>query len=685
MFPYLISIPILSEITGTKETKLRKMYAQIIDNDCVPLPAIPFDQQEKYAKEYLLRSQYVDIDLMQEATPDSDTPYLSDGVQRFFQRTNVVRKALSIQAAYAADRTVTAKLTELASGYGMSYRTLMRERNRFMKHTSLMNLLADPNKGEDTVDRYRTCCFYCRDYIIARHESAGQPSDNSIFRETKNLTSFPCSQCPYYPDFKAKSHGKDIIIPVATCRRKSTHMITPNTRDTVNTIVNRIPEQETYMAWAGVRAWMSKCQHTVPRIKPEEVNFCWSPDNTLFDIIVKTKVYKDGSFDTGRVWITGIVDIASGVLVGYALSTNPTSELIAHAFSTAAAFKPDSPINGICKYWYGDNGRDYKSKLVKGHPHTGAEPPLNLNKEFCESGILEWMGVTQIFARKNNGRAKHIERVWRIIEDEFICKMQGYCGNKSSNRPAALADDIRNGNLYTFEQFADIFAEVIYPGYNNFKATGESESPMERYLRLPKAKTIVPAWRTLAVLKKKKKLYSVHQDGIHYGKLDDKHPLVYWHPGLARFIRPEKPYEKVQVYAFDEPFNRSIAIVYGQVYIGEAHPVQGLNLIEERRHKVIQHMQEQYVQLKTYSSSIKRTHRIVLQNNLIERGTGIPAIDYIAYGQVIDEERDKKEAVDDPRIPEELKELAIKFPDFDIEPEAPDMIGDFLIKLGQKE
>ena len=119
MFPYLISIPILSEITETKEKKLRKMYAQIIDNDCVPLPAIPFDQQEKYAKEYLLRSQYVDIDLMQEATPDSDTPYLSDGVQRFFQRTNVVRKALSIQAAYAADRTVTAKLTELASSYGI--------------------------------------------------------------------------------------------------------------------------------------------------------------------------------------------------------------------------------------------------------------------------------------------------------------------------------------------------------------------------------------------------------------------------------------------------------------------------------------------------------------------------------------------------------------------------------------
>ena len=77
-------------------------------------------------------------------------------------------------------------------------------------------------------------------------------------------------------------------------------------------------------------------------------------------------------------------------------------------------------------------------------------------------------------------------------------------------------------------------------------------------------------------------------------------------------------------------------------------------------------MKEQATQLQTYSSNIKKVHRIVLQNNLIEKGTGIPAIDNIAYGQVIDEERDKKEAVDDPRIPEELKELAIKFPDFEI-------------------
>lgn len=162
------------------------MYAQILDNDCIPLTEIPDDQQEAFARDYLLRDRFVDIDLMQCADHASDLPYLSAGVRQFFNRTNLVRAALSIQAAYAADHTITTRLMELAKQNNISYRTLMRERSRFMSHTSLMNLLSDPNKGEDAVDRYRKCCFYCRDYIITRHESAGQPSDNSILRETKN-------------------------------------------------------------------------------------------------------------------------------------------------------------------------------------------------------------------------------------------------------------------------------------------------------------------------------------------------------------------------------------------------------------------------------------------------------------------------------------------------------------------
>jgi hypothetical protein len=68
---------------------------------------------------------------------------------------------------------------------------------------------------------------------------------------------------------------------------------------------------------------------------------------------------------------------------------------------------------------------------------------------------------------------------------------------------------------------------------------------------------------------------------------------------------------------------------------------------------------------------------------LVELGTGIPAIDNVAYGQVIDDERNVKEAVEDTRIPEELKDLATKYQVLSIEPETPDIIGDFLVQLAK--
>ena len=76
-------------------------------------------------------------------------------------------------------------------------------------------------------------------------------------------------------------------------------------------------------------------------------------------------------------------------------------------------------------------------------------------------------------------------------------------------------------------------------------------------------------------------------------------------------------------------------------------------------------------------------HNIVLQNNLVELGTGIPAIDNVSYGQVVLD--NANEAVDDARIPDELKDLAAKYQDLSLEPEGPDIVGDFLVQLGRKE
>ena len=152
-FKHKISIPVLAEISNVKPEKLRKIYHQIIEYDCIPLSEIPLIHQEQYIYDYYLQTQTLDLDLMKIAEhPDFETdfPFLfSREVQQFFKTTKMIREANRISDSYASCKTVTSKLEELAARYGISYRTLVRRRNYFMNQNILLKLLEDPSDHED--------------------------------------------------------------------------------------------------------------------------------------------------------------------------------------------------------------------------------------------------------------------------------------------------------------------------------------------------------------------------------------------------------------------------------------------------------------------------------------------------------------------------------------------------------
>ena len=50
-----------------------------------------------------------------------------------------------------------------------------------MNQNILMQLLEDPTSSEDTRDRYPTCCFYARDYILKPDDDDGQPGAATQF------------------------------------------------------------------------------------------------------------------------------------------------------------------------------------------------------------------------------------------------------------------------------------------------------------------------------------------------------------------------------------------------------------------------------------------------------------------------------------------------------------------------
>ena len=255
---------------------------------------------------------------------------------------------------------------------------------------------------------------------------------------------------------------------------------------------------------------------------------------------------------------------------------------------------------GLPVYYYQDNGKDYCAKKLQGLPNSEKEP-LYLNKAFGESGLLEWMGVRTIRALPYRGCSKTIERIWRTIESEWISDLPGYCGGDASKRPVTLEEDRKHGKLYTS---------------------------------------------------------TVHRQGIFYNN------QKYWCSALAPFVETK---EKVRIFAFDAPFNRTLVVTLGKVTLGEAHLINNLDLVEQLRYKVIQHVMEQNEHLKNCSKHIKLVHNLVLQTNILKEALQLPAIDayedHTAYVQQIDHERDQKEAVDDPRIPDGMKDLALNYLD----------------------
>ena len=266
------------------------------------------------------------------------------------------------------------------------------------------------------------------------------------------------------------------------------------------------------------------------------------------------------------------------------------------------------------------------------------------------------MGIRVIRALPYRGCSKTIERVWGTIEREWISDLPGYCGENPSKRPITLEADRKNGRLYTFTQFAEYFADVIYPEYNDFSET--NESPNQLYDRLPKANTLVPTWRTLAVLRSISEERYVHRQGIFFQN------QKYWCSSLAPFVETG---EKVRVFAFDAPFNRTLVVTLGKITLGEAHLIKNLDLVEKLRYKVIQHVMEQHEHLKVCSKHIELVHNLVLQTNILSEALKLPAIDtyedHPAFVQTIDFEKDKTDAIDDPRIPEDIKELATNYMD----------------------
>ncbi|MDE7137283.1 MAG: Mu transposase C-terminal domain-containing protein [Ruminococcus sp.] len=228
----------------------------------------------------------------------------------------------------------------------------------------------------------------------------------------------------------------------------------------------------------GDKAMHDHCVPYANRRKDDiYANDGWVMDNYTIDVIIKDS---ENSGKTKRLYITTVLDVKSNVLVGWNITESPDSN------STLDALRFAMLRFGIPKYLYFDNGREFTTLDIAGEQRT--RKVAKEKKGNTPVTIVEKLGIKLVFAKVRNAQAKVVERIHRIIKEQYCTAQYGYCGGNIVERPEILGQNIRDGNIETEaelrETFAD-FADNIY----NVQPYGSSEA---KY----RGMTLIDVWNT---------------------------------------------------------------------------------------------------------------------------------------------------------------------------------------------
>lgn len=183
-----------------------------------------------------------------------------------------------------------------------------------------------------------------------------------------------------------------------------------------------------------------------------EANDVWVADNHTFDFITRTN---DGTANH-RLYITGILDAKTGVLVGWNFTNTPSSE------STVLALRHAIMRCGIPKYFYVDNGREFLTHDIGGKGHRRRKSQENVTDP---PTILEHLGVKMINAIPENGRAKPIERMFLTLKNTISRAVSTFTGGNIIERPESLRWQLKHGYVPYDWQIKEKL-DLLLDGYN---------------------------------------------------------------------------------------------------------------------------------------------------------------------------------------------------------------------------
>ncbi|MGN1089951.1 MAG: Mu transposase C-terminal domain-containing protein, partial [Huintestinicola sp.] len=358
----------------------------------------------------------------------------------------------------------------------------------------------------------------------------------------------------------------DREIPISDCYRLTVEWARENRPDLVTDIpsertfrraAEKLPEAVVKYFRMSHKECIDECLPYIIRLYDGiEANDVWVADNHTFDFMTITN---DGE-KVHRMYITGILDAKTGVLVGWNITENPCSE------STVLALRHAIMRCGVPKMLYVDNGTEFLTHDIGGKGHRARKSQANVPKP---PTILDRLGIKMVNALVCNGRAKPIERMFLTLKNTISRLFSTFTGGTIIERPESLKWQLKHGIIPYDWQMKEKM-DLLLDGYNG--------SPYAGYEKQFKGMSRAEAWcasirrRTLRtcdtmtlnlLLMRNSKYQKVRENGVYITVSGEK---LYYNCGADNW-----KYVGKTVYVRYDPADMEYVRVYDEedTYIGD--------------------------------------------------------------------------------------------------------------------
>ncbi len=235
----------------------------------------------------------------------------------------------------------------------------------------------------------------------------------------------------------------------------------PTARTMHRDLINGLPLPLQVLGRQGKKAYDDICGHYIRReYRDMESNDYWIGDTHTFDVMSA-----DESGKVHRLYLNAWMDARSGVMVGWHITANPSSQATVYALRDAILRR-----NAIPRNVYVDNGREYLTNDVGGLGHRARKSQKD---KFKAPPIFNRLGIEMTNALVRNARAKTIERRFLDFKNQVSRLFETYTGGSVAEKPEILKTRLKNGQVIVDEKLKSDVDTIIEYYFNYSSYNGE--------------------------------------------------------------------------------------------------------------------------------------------------------------------------------------------------------------------